>query len=73
MVFISSLEIIFSKSNVGFNGVIVLAYNCGWYISDDCRQFPLRGHLPFSWQLHILSLLGALDGSVIGWLVGSTF
>ena len=36
--------------------LLSLRVTVAWYITDDCRQFPSRGHVFFCRQLHVLLL-----------------
>ena len=37
--------------------LLSLCVTMAWYIIDDCRQFPLSGHVFFCRKLHVFLLL----------------
>ena len=57
MVSVSRLEVVFSKSNVCFGGVIVALGDGGLVLTDDWRHFPLSGHVFFCRQLHVFCVV----------------
>ena len=63
MVSVSSLEVVFCKSDVCFSGVVVLTCDGGLVdYGDDCRQFPLSGNVFFCRQLQVLVSFGVSCG-----------
>ena len=60
-------EVVFSKFNVCFGGVVVALGDGG--LLDDWRQFPLSGHVSFCRQLHVLFFCVVCgDFGVSGWI-----
>ena len=63
MVSVSSLEVVFCKSDVFFSGVVVLTCDGGLVdYGDDCRHFPLSGNVFFCRQLQVLVSFGVSCG-----------
>ena len=54
MVSVSTLEVIFCKSDVCLSGGVVLTCNSGLVVGDDWRQFLLSGHVIFCRHLQVL-------------------
>ena len=45
--------------------LLSLRVTVAWYITDDCRQFPSRGHVFFCRQLHVLLSMVAAAAAVL--------